>query len=305
MPREHFAAGHPFLPRSELLSFEEIARFSRIAAGLGVQKLRLTGGEPLLRTELPVLVAMLSRIEGLDLALTSNGSLLGRQAQALADAGLGRVTVSLDALDPVVFRQVTDAEYDVSDVLSGIEAAARAGLGPVKINVVVRRGLNDQEIVPLARHFRGSGHTVRFIEYMDVGGTNGWHPDQVLGGSEILKRLSEAFPLEPLGPSYRGEVARRHRYLDGGGEVGIITSVTQPFCGDCTRLRLSSEGKLYTCLFATVGHDVRELLRVSADDAEIAALLGRVWSAREDRYSERRASQPKRLPTIEMSYIGG
>ena len=317
MPREHFGKGHAFLPRSELLSFEEIARFSAIAAAAGVTKVRLTGGEPLLRSELHRLVALLSRIqcretEGtqrsrntLEVALTTNGSLLARQASALASAGLSRLTVSLDALDPLAFQRMTDADYTPSDVLDGIAAAEAAGFARLKINTVVRRGLNDAEILPLARHFRGSGHVLRFIEYMDVGTTNGWLTSDVMSAREIVELIANEYPLEPLAANATGEVARRYRYRDGGGEIGIISSVTEPFCGDCTRLRLSSEGKLYTCLFAGLGTDVKGQLRAGASDAELSVLLDTLWSRREDRYSELRGDGRRRLPRIEMSYIGG
>jgi cyclic pyranopterin phosphate synthase len=305
MPREHFAGDHAFLPRAELLTFEEIARFAAVASELGVKKLRLTGGEPLLRAKLPLLVSLLASLPDVDLALTTNGSLLARDAQALADAGLRRVTVSLDALDATVFRRMADADYDVSDVLRGIEAAARAGLGPVKINTVVRRGVNEDEVVPLARHFRGSGHVLRFIEYMDVGITNGWQLGQVVSGQELVQRLTRELPLEALPANYSGEVARRFRYRDGSGEIGVITSVTQPFCGNCTRLRLSSDGKLYTCLFGRNFHDVRSLLRAGASDAELQQFLTTLWQARSDRYSEERSERTRSLPRVEMSYIGG
>jgi cyclic pyranopterin phosphate synthase len=317
MPREHFGKGHAFLPRSELLSFEEIARFAGIAAARGVTKVRLTGGEPLLRNELARLVALLVRIrcspsEGthpahdtLEVALTTNGSLLSRYAGALASAGLSRLTVSLDALDPEAFQRMTDAAYTPSDVLAGIAAAEAAGFARLKINTVVRRGVNDAEILPLARHFRGSGHVLRFIEYMDVGTTNGWSTGDVMSAREIVERIASEYPLAPLVANASGEVARRYRYLDGGGEIGVISSVTEPFCGDCTRLRLSSEGKLYTCLFASLGTDVKERLRSGASDAELSALLDTLWSRREDRYSELRGDGRRRLPRIEMSYIGG
>jgi cyclic pyranopterin phosphate synthase len=305
MPREHFAKDHVFLPRAELLSFEEIARFAELVVGLGVRKLRLTGGEPLLRAQLSQLIAQLSALPGVDLALTTNGSLLARDAQELADAGLRRVTVSLDALDPDVFRSMADANFDVSDVLAGIEAATRAGLGPLKINTVVRRGVNEGEVVRLARHFRGSGHIVRFIEYMDVGITNGWKLDQVLSAQEIVQRLTRELPLEPVAANYPGEVARRFRYQDGSGEVGVITSVTQPFCGNCTRLRLSSDGKLYTCLFGRNFHDVRALLRSGASEPALREFVTALWQARTDRYSEERSARTRALPRVEMSYIGG
>jgi cyclic pyranopterin phosphate synthase len=304
MPREHFGKDHRFLPRAELLSFEEIARFSRLAAELGVKKLRLTGGEPLLRAELPRLVGFLREIPGVDLALTTNGALLERDAAALARAGLGRLTVSLDALDPEVFRRMTDSDYDVGDVLAGIRAAERAGFTRIKINTVVRKGVNDEEVIALVRHFRGSGHVVRFIEYMDVGGTNGWRLDHVFGAQEILERLLTEFALEPLPANYPGEVARRFRHTDGGGEIGLIASVTQPFCGSCSRLRLASDGQLYTCLFSRMGHDLRALLRNGSDDQAVRAFVRALWHARGDRYSEERGARV-RLPRVEMSYIGG
>lgn len=305
MPREHFGNDHVFLPRSELLSFEEISRVAHIAAGLGVRKLRLTGGEPLLRSGLPHLVELLAALPDVDLALTTNGSLLVRHAEALARAGLRRVTVSLDAIGAEAFRRMTDSSYSVEDVLSGIDAAARAGLGPIKINAVVRRGVNDGEIVPLARHFRGSGHILRFIEYMDVGITNGWRLDQVVSAEQIVERIASEFPLTPIERNYEGEVARRYRYSDGAGEVGVIASVTQPFCGACQRLRLSSDGQLYTCLFARTGFDLRGRLRAGESDAQISAQLRELWSARADRYSEQRSEKTRSLPRVEMSYIGG
>jgi cyclic pyranopterin phosphate synthase len=305
MPREHFGAGHEFLPRSQLLSFEEIARVAGVLAALGVVKVRLTGGEPLLRADLERLVSQLAQIPGLEVALTTNGSLLKRSAQALADAGLSRLTVSLDALDPETFRRMTDADYTPSDVLEGIAAAERAGLSRIKINTVVRRSVNDSEILPLARHFHGSGHVLRFIEYMDVGGTNDWSRRDVVTADEIVARIDSELPLERLEPSAFGEVAERHRYRSGGGEIGVIASITKPFCGNCTRLRLSSEGQLYTCLFAVQGQDLRERLRSGATDAELAQFVTSLWQQREDRYSELRVPERRRLPRIEMSYIGG
>ncbi|MFZ5895297.1 MAG: GTP 3',8-cyclase MoaA [Myxococcota bacterium] len=305
MPRAHFGKDHVFLQRSELLSFEEIGRVARIAADLGVRKLRLTGGEPLLRSELPRLVTQLAAIPNVDLALTTNGSLLTRYAKALADAGLNRVTVSLDAITPEVFQRMADAPYSVDDVLGGIDAAARAGLGPVKINCVIRRGMNDAEIVLLARHFRGSGHIVRFIEYMDVGITNGWRLEEVVSAREIVEQISREFELVAVDQNYPGEVARRFRYRDGAGEIGVIASVTQPFCGACQRLRLSSEGKLYTCLFARTGHDLRARLRAGESDESISQSLAQLWRDRADRYSEQRSERTRSLPRIEMSYIGG
>ncbi len=305
MPREVFGADFVFLPRDQILSFEEIARIADIAAGLGVRKVRLTGGEPLLRAELPRLVAMLAEVPGLEVALTTNGSLLASQADALARAGLARVTVSLDSLDDAIFRAMNDASFPVRLVLEGIEAATSAGLAPIKVNAVVRRGVNDHTAVDLARYFHGSGHVLRFIEFMDVGTTNGWRLADVVPAQELLAAVDSALPLEPVGPAYRGEVARRYRYRDGGGEIGFITSVTQPFCGDCTRARLSAEGALYTCLFATNGTDLREPLRSGATDSELTELLRRIWGVREDRYSEERSAATAALPRVEMSYIGG
>jgi cyclic pyranopterin phosphate synthase len=303
MPREVYGRDYRFLERRELLSFEEIARVAGVFAELGVRKIRITGGEPLVRRELERLVAMLAGL-GLDLTLTTNASLLPEKAAALAQAGLSRVTVSLDALDDATFRAMNDADFPVARVLEGIDAAAAAGL-PVKVNCVVKRGVNDGDIVPLADHFRRAGHTLRFIEYMDVGHTNGWRLDEVVPAAEIVRLLDEAFGVEPVDPAYRGEVARRWRYVDGRGEVGVIASVTQPFCGDCTRARLSAEGRLYTCLFAVRGHDVRALLRGGASDEDLAESLRALWSRRRDRYSELRSEQTVDLPKVEMSYIGG
>ena len=304
MPKEVFGRGYRFLDRRELLTFEEIARLARIFARLGVRKVRLTGGEPLLRRDLDTLVALLAEIEGLDLALTTNGSLLARLAPRLKQAGLRRVTVSLDSLDDEVFRAMNDVDFPVARVLEGIEAAAAAGL-PVKINMVVKRGVNEDSILPMARYFHGSGHILRFIEYMDVGRTNGWRLDHVVPAAEIVAKIDAELPLEPLAPNYPGEVARRYRYLDGGGEIGIVASVTQPFCGGCTRARLSAEGRLCTCLFAARGHDLRALVRSGAGDEEIEAAIARAWSARTDRYSEIRTAETASLPKVEMSYIGG
>jgi cyclic pyranopterin phosphate synthase len=279
---------------------------ARISAGLGVRKVRLTGGEPLLRRDLPVLVSMLSAVPGIeDLTMTSNGSLLDRHADALAEAGLDRVTVSLDSLDEATFAAAADAEVPLSRVLVGIDAAARAGLAPVKINVVVKRGLNDQEVLPIARRFRGTGQVVRYIEYMDVGHSNGWRLEDVVPAAEIVAAIDAEFPLEPLEPTHHGEVARRFRYRDGGGEIGVVSSVTQPFCGDCTRARVSADGVLYTCLFALGGHDLRPLLRSGAGDEEVAETIRAVWIQRADRYSEIRSSATVGLPKVEMSYIGG
>ncbi|RLJ64822.1 GTP 3',8-cyclase MoaA [Sulfurisoma sediminicola] len=305
MPKTVFGRDYPFLPRAELLSFEEIARIARVFAGLGVNKIRLTGGEPLLRRHVEGLISQLAEIPGIDLTLTSNGSLLPQMAPSLAAAGLKRITVSLDALDDAVFRRMNDVDFPVADVLDGIEAAAAAGLAPLKINMVVKRGTNDDQILPLAEHFRGSGHILRFIEYMDVGSTNGWRMDEVLPSREVIARIHERFPLEPIDPNYPGEVAERWRYRDGAGEVGVVASVTQAFCRDCTRLRLSTEGKLYTCLFATDGHDLRALLRRGAGDAELAAFIAGIWQGRGDRYSEIRHAATPAARKIEMSYIGG
>jgi cyclic pyranopterin phosphate synthase len=306
MPREVFGADYAFLDRASLLTFEEIARLAGIAVALGVRKVRLTGGEPLVRRDLECLVAMLAAIEGLDdLTLTTNGVLLPQKAKALAGAGLRRVTISLDALDDETFMAVNDAGAPVERVLRGIAAAESAGLSPVKVNMVVKRGLNEHAILEMARHFRGTGHVLRFIEYMDVGSTNGWRLDDVVPAREILDTVAAAFPLEPLEPAYRGEVARRWRYADGAGEIGVITSVSAPFCGACTRARLSAEGRLYTCLFARDGHDLRAPLRSGASDEEIAARLAAVWGVRADRYSERRTAATARSPKVEMSHIGG
>jgi len=309
MPRELFGADHAFLPHGALLTFEEITRVARVALAGGVRKIRLTGGEPLLRKQIEHLVGMLAELrtpegEPPELTLTTNGTLLARKARALADAGLTRVTVSLDALDDALFERMSDSGVSVATVLDGIDAAAAAGLAPVKVNMVVRRGMNDGQILPMARHFRGTGHTLRFIEYMDVGNTNGWRMDEVVTGADIVRILESEFPLRPLQSRYRGEVAARWAYADGAGEIGLITSVSQPFCGDCTRLRLSPEGQLFTCLFAERGHDLRTLQRAGADDAALAQRLAGVWHARADRYSERRG-QAHRDHKIEMSYIGG
>ncbi|MGH2357030.1 MAG: GTP 3',8-cyclase MoaA [Candidatus Limnocylindria bacterium] len=308
MPKEVFGRDHAFLPRAEILDFEEIVRVTRIMVALGVRKVRLTGGEPLVRRNLERLVGMLSPIPGVeDLTLTTNGSLLAGRARELADAGLHRVTVSLDALDDATFMIMNDVGFPVSRVLEGIAAAVAAGLGPIKVNAVIRRGLNEHAILDLAEHFRGTGHTVRFIEYMDVGHSNGWRMDDVVPAAEIVSMLDDRWPLEAIEPAYRGEVANRYRYRDGAGEVGVIASVTQPFCGDCTRLRLSADGQLFTCLFATRGHDLRALLRSGATDADIASSLAALWRIRDDRYSELRTAETAlaELPKVEMSYIGG
>jgi GTP 3',8-cyclase len=305
MPKEVYGRSYRFLERRQLLTFEEIERLSRVFASLGVEKVRLTGGEPLLRRELERLVEMLGAIPGVDLTLTTNGSLLPQKARVLADAGLRRVTVSLDSLDDQVFRAMNDVDVPVERVLAGIEAAAAAGLSPVKVNMVVKRGVNEDSVLPMARYFRGSGHILRFIEYMDVGHTNGWRLDDVVSAAEIVATIGAELPLEPIEPNYAGEVARRYRYRDGSGEIGVIASVTEPFCGACTRARLSAEGRLYTCLFATEGHDLRTLVRGGASESDLAEEIGRVWRARRDRYSELRSAETADLPKIEMSYIGG
>jgi cyclic pyranopterin phosphate synthase len=305
MPKEVFGRHHQFLEREQLLTFEEISRLSRIFHGLGIEKVRLTGGEPLVRRDLERLVEMLALIPGLDLTLTTNGSLLGKKAQALKDAGLQRITVSLDSLDDVVFKAMNDVGFPVERVLDGIEAAASVGLKPIKVNMVVKRGVNEQSVLPMARHFRNTGRILRFIEYMDVGHTNGWRLDQVVPRAEIIRMIDAELPLEPLPPNYRGEVANRWRYRDGTGEIGVIASVTQPFCGNCTRARLSAEGVLYTCLFATRGHDLRALVRGGSSDSQISEQIRNVWRFRSDRYSEIRTSHTASLPKIEMSYIGG
>jgi len=305
MPKEVFGSDYQFLERKELLTFEEIARLSRLFVVLGIEKVRLTGGEPLVRRNLEQLIEMLAVIPGLDLTLTTNGSLLARKAGALKRAGLKRVTVSLDSLDDAVFMQMNDVDFPVSRVLDGIDAAAAVGLAPIKINMVVKRGLNDSSIVPMARFFRNRGHILRFIEYMDVGHTNGWRMDDVVSAREIVDRIGQVLPLEPADPNYRGEVAGRWRYRDGSGEIGVIASVTQAFCRDCTRMRVSTEGRLYTCLFATDGHDLRALLRSGVSDAEITREIRSIWSARSDRYSEIRTAATAKLRKIEMSYIGG
>jgi len=304
MPKEVYGRDYAFLPRRDLLTFEEIARLARVFAGLDVEKIRLTGGEPLIRREVERLVEMLASIPGLDLTLTTNGALLAQKAQALCDAGLGRITVSLDSLDDEVFRAMNDVDFPVQTVLEGINTAAAAGL-PVKVNVVVKRGVNEDSVLPMARRFRDQGHVVRFIEYMDVGHTNGWRLDDVVPASDIVAAIDAELPLERLPPRYPGEVAERYRYRDGRGEVGVIASVTRPFCGACTRARLSADGSLYTCLFATTGHDLRALVRDGSSDGDIAASIGGIWRERSDRYSELRSAATRDLPKVEMSYIGG
>jgi cyclic pyranopterin phosphate synthase len=307
MPKEIFGAGYPFLDRAELLTFEEITRLARVFAALGVSKLRLTGGEPLVRRNLEDLVAMLTDVPGIDdIALTTNGSLLSpKKAQALRAAGLQRITISLDSLDEAVFQSMNDVGFPVSKVLQAIDNALTAGLEPVKIDMVVKRGLNDGSILEMAEHFRHTGIILRFIEFMDVGSTNGWRMQDVVTAEEILDVIGERWPIEPVAPNYRGEVADRYRYLDGGGEFGIIASVTVPFCGDCTRARLSADGQLYTCLFGTRSHDFRALLRAGASDIDLSEFLSTVWRSRDDRYSEIRSSQTIHLKKVEMSRIGG
>lgn len=305
MPKEIFGKDYQFLERSALLSFEEITRIARLFTRLGVEKIRLTGGEPLVRRNLEQLIEQLALIPGLDLTLTTNGSLLAKKAEALHAAGLKRITVSLDSLDDAVFKAMNDVDFPVAKVIEGIDAAAAAGFAPIKVNMVVKRGLNEHSILPMARFFRERGHILRFIEYMDVGATNGWRMDDVVSAREIVDIISREMPLEPAVANYSGEVAERWRYKDGGGEIGVIASVTQAFCRDCTRARISTEGQLYTCLFATSGHDLRGLIRGGANDDEILERIGSVWSAREDRYSEIRGLNTVPLKKIEMSYIGG
>ena len=305
MPKTVFGRDYPFLPRRDMLSFEEIARLTRLFADQGVRKIRLTGGEPLLRKDIERLIEQLAAIPNLELTLTTNGSLLAARARGLRDAGLHRVTVSLDALDETVFKRMNDADYPVARVLEGIAAADAAGLKPVKVNMVVKRGTNDGEILPLARHFKGSGPILRFIEYMDAGSTNAWRSDEVLPAADVIRRIDAELPLEPIDPNYPGEVAERWRYRDGGGEIGVIASVTQAFCSGCTRARLSTDGKVYTCLFATGGPDLRQLLRQGASDERIASIVAGIWRDRDDRYSELRGAGAPVIKKIEMSYIGG
>jgi GTP 3',8-cyclase len=314
MPSEIFDKDYAFLPQSSLLSFEEIERLAKIFATHGVEKIRLTGGEPLLRKHIEKLIEKLAQIKTpngktIDLTLTTNASLLPRKAQALRDAGLQRITVSLDAIDDQVFRQMNDVDFPVADVLAGIEAAHRVGLTPVKINMVVKRGVNEHQILPMVRHFKGSGHIVRFIEYMDVGTSNGWQMQDVIPSAQVIQMIHEYYPIKGIEASYGGEVAQRWAFADGSGEIGVISSVTQTFCHDCTRARLSTEGKLFTCLFATEGQDLRGLLRGNYGDDQIAAAVGLIWAARQDRYSEIRSELTPQLradrPKVEMSYIGG
>ena len=317
MPSDVFDKDYVFLPQTSLLSFEEITRLARIFVAHGVEKIRLTGGEPLLRKNLEVLIEMLAKLQTpmgkpLDITLTTNASLLARKAQSLKDAGLQRVTVSLDALDDGIFRRMNDVDFPVADVLKGIEVAQSVGLAPLKINMVVKRGTNDSQLLPMARHFRHTGAVLRFIEYMDVGATNGWRMNEVLPSNELVGLLNGEFPLVQVEANYAGETAERWRYADGGGEIGVISSVTHAFCGDCNRARLSTEGKLFLCLFASQGHDLRALVRGEYSDEQIAAAVANVWQLRDDRYSERRAGMAPdtsvvdpALKRVEMSYIGG
>ncbi len=315
MPKEVFDKDYPYLPHASLLTFEELARVARVFVSHGVEKIRLTGGEPLLRKNIERLIEMLAELrtvqgKPLDITLTTNGSLLARKAVALRAAGLQRVTVSLDSMDDATFRAMNDVDFAVADVLNGIDAAHAAGLGPIKVNMVVKAGMNEQEILPMARHFKDTPHILRFIEYMDVGASNGWNMKDVIPSAEVVRRISEEMPLVPVDPNYTGETAARWRYADGSGEIGVISSVTQAFCSDCSRVRLSTEGKLYTCLFATHGHDLRALLREGRSDDELAAAVGALWRVRGDRYSELRTINTDGLSRVgerkvEMSYIGG
>jgi GTP 3',8-cyclase len=306
MPREVFGPDHAFSPRADLLTFEELARLVAIFAQLGVSKVRLTGGEPLLRRDLEALVALVAATPGIeDVALTTNGSLLAGRADALRAAGLSRVTVSLDSVDHDVFAAMADSRVSLETVLGGIAAASAAGLSPVKLNAVVQRGVNDAGLLDLVAYARANGHVLRFIEYMDVGTSNGWVRDQVVPAAEILASVNEVYPIEPLAPATRGEVARRWRYVDGGGELGVIASVTQPFCTDCTRARVTATGEMFTCLFANHGRDLRAMLRSDATDEDIRDLIGGVWSGRSDRYSELRSEATPEIPKAEMSYLGG
>jgi cyclic pyranopterin phosphate synthase len=314
MPKEVFDKNYPYLPHADLLTFEEITRIARQFVAHGVRKIRLTGGEPLLRKNIEILIEQLAALrtvdgEPLDLTLTTNGSLLARKAKALKAAGLHRVTVSLDGLDDSVFRSMNDVDFPVAEVLAGIAAAQEAGLGPIKVNMVVKRGTNEHEILPMARHFRGTGIVLRFIEYMDVGATNGWRMNEVMPSAEVVKHIHSELPLVQLEASAPGETAERWGYADGGGEIGVISSVTQAFCGDCNRARLSTEGRLYLCLFATQGHDLRGLVRGTASDQDLASAIGHIWHGRDDRYSQLRATLPPDAGSgarrVEMSYIGG
>ena len=305
MPKDVFGLDYPYLPHADLLTFEEITRVARSFVALGVRKIRLTGGEPLLRRNLEKLVAMLRNLGDLDITLTTNGALLAKKAQALRNAGLSRVTVSLDALDDATFKAMNDVDFPVAKVLEGIDAAVAAGFPPVKVNMVVKRGMNEASIVPMARHFKGTGHILRLIEYMDVGATNGWRMDDVVSAREIVAMVDATMPLAPADANYTGEVAQRWAYRDGAGEIGVIASVTQAFCRDCTRARLSTEGKLYTCLFGNDGFDLRALIREGFDDAALCRATAALWRQRDDRYSELRTAATAHAPKVEMSYIGG
>ena len=315
MPKAIFGSDYEFMPRASLLTFEEITRLARVAVAHGVEKIRLTGGEPLLRKNIEELIAMLAALRTpddrpLDIALTTNGSALAAKARALKDAGLERVTVSLDSLDDATFRAMNDVDFPVAKVLRAIDVAQEVGLGPIKINMVVKAGLNEKDIIPMARHFRGTPHILRYIEYMDVGSTNGWRMDDVVPSAEVVRRVNAEFPLEEVEPNYTGETSERWRYRDGQGEIGVISSVTRAFCHSCTRARISTDGKIYTCLFATHGHDLRALLRGGCTDEQLATVMAHIWRARADRYSELRGAATKGLPVldgkkIEMSYIGG
>ena len=305
MPKEIFGPDYQYLRRDEVLTFEEITRLARIFVNHGVRKIRLTGGEPLVRRDLHLLVRMLAEIPSLDLTLTTNGALLARQAQALKEAGLQRVTVSLDSLDNEVFKAMNDVDFPVEKVLEGMDAAAAVGLEPIKVNMVVKRGMNESSVLPMARYFREKGYILRFIEYMDVGHTNGWRMDEVVSAKEIVSLIHAEMPLEPVDPNYTGEVAERWRYKDGSGEIGVVASVTQAFCRTCNRARLSAEGKLYTCLFAVKGHDFKSLMRNGATDDELSQAIARLWGKRTDRYSELRSENTVDLPKVEMSHIGG
>jgi cyclic pyranopterin phosphate synthase len=307
MPKEVFNSSYEFLRRDDLLSFEEITRISKVFADCGVKKIRLTGGEPLLRKNIPVLIEQLTKINGIeDISLTTNGVLLTQNmAQQLKDAGLQRITVSLDALDNETFKSISDVSFDVDKVLNAIEVADSVGLSPVKVNMVVKKGVNEHAILPMAKYFHNSGKILRFIEFMDVGSTNHWQMNDVFSAKEIVNEVNQELPIEPANANYKGEVAKRWRYKDGGGEVGVISSVTQPFCQSCTRARLSAEGKLYTCLFAVEGKDLRHLIRQGANDEHIKDVVSAIWKKREDQYSELRTSETTLLPKVEMSYIGG
>jgi len=305
MPKEVFGPDYQFLHRDQILTFEEITRLTRIFVDHGVGKIRLTGGEPLVRRDLPLLVSMLAQVPDIDLTLTTNGALLAKQARALKDAGLKRVTVSLDSLDDETFKKMNDVDFPVQKVLEAMDVAAEVGLGPIKVNMVVKRSLNESSILPMARYFKEKGYILRFIEYMDVGHSNGWRMDEVVSASEIIRMINAEMPLEPAYPNYKGEVAERWRYKDGSGEIGVIASVTQAFCSTCTRARLTAEGKLFTCLFGIKGFDFREMLRGGASDEELSQAIARVWNKRTDRYSEIRSEKTTSLPKVEMSHIGG